>query len=93
MPLFVMSGLDKPGGLELRMATRSAHLEWIEALAQRIKLAGPILGDDGGSPIGSLIILEATDLAEAKSAFANDPYALAGLWAEQSIRPFTQVKP
>ncbi len=93
MPLFAMSGLDKPGSLELRLATREAHLQWIETLGARVRLAGPMLNEDNGSPNGSLIIIEAQDLKDARATFADDPYALAGLWGEQSIRPFTQVKP
>ena len=92
MPLFVMTGLDKPDGLEIRKATRPAHLDWIEALGERVKLAGPFI-DDSGSPVGSLIMLDADDIKHARSLFAEDPYTLAGLWADQTIRSFTQVKP
>lgn len=92
MPLFVMNGTDKPDSLELRKATRAAHLEWIESLGDRVKLAGPVL-NDAGAPSGSLIIIEATDLADAEATFANDPYTLASLWSDVTLRPFTQVKP
>ena len=93
MPLFVMTGMDRRDGLDIRKATRPAHLEWIDGLGDWVKLAGPLLSDDGERPIGSLIIIEAADLDGARSVFAADPYALAGLWAEQTVRPFTQVKP
>lgn len=92
MALFVMTGLDKPDALEIRKATRPAHLEWIEALGARVKLAGPFI-DDSGSPVGSLIMLEAEDIDTARTLFASDPYTSAGLWADHTIRPFTQVKP
>lgn len=92
MPLFVMNGADKPDSLELRKATRSAHLQWIETLGDRVKLAGPVL-NDGGAPSGSLIIIEAADLQDAEATFSQDPYTHAGLWADITIRPFTQVKP
>ena len=39
-------------------------------------------------PVGSMLVVEAETLAEAKALFAQDPYALAGLWAETSVRPF-----
>lgn len=93
MPLFVMTGLDKPDALEMRMAARPAHLDWIEGLGDAVNLAGPLLSDDGERPIGSLIIINAADLNGARSVFSSDPYTLAGLWAEQTIRPFKQVKP
>ncbi len=88
MALFLFQGVDKPGALELRKATRSAHLAWIEAQSPRVKIGGPMLSEDGATPVGSMLVVEAESLAEAKTLFAQDPYALAGLWAETSVRPF-----
>jgi len=88
MPLFVFHGLDKPGGLELRKATRQSHLDWIASLAPIVKIGGPMLADDGATPVGSMLVIEADMLDAAKALLAQDPYALAGLWASTSIRPF-----
>lgn len=88
MALFVFHGLDKPGALEIRKATRPAHLAWLESLQPRVKIGGPMLTDDGATPVGSMLVFEAETLAEAKALFAQDPYALAGLFAETSVRPF-----
>lgn len=88
MALFVFHGLDKPGALEIRKATRPAHLAWLETLTPRVKIGGPMLAEDGATPVGSILMLEVETLAEAKALFAQDPYALAGLWAETSVRPF-----
>lgn len=93
MPLYVMYGLDKPDGLELRKATRPAHLEWLKMFEHLVKLGGPMLGADGGTPVGSMIVIEAESLEAAKAWAALDPYAKAGLWESVSIRPFTQVYP
>lgn len=88
MALFVFHGLDKPGALEIRKATRPAHLAWLESLQPRVKIGGPMLTDDGATPVGSMLVFEAETLAEAKALFAQDPYALAGLFGETSVRPF-----
>ncbi len=88
MALFVFHGLDKPGALEIRKATRPAHLAWLESLQPRVKIGGPMLTDDGATPVGSMLVFEADTLAEAKALFAQDPYALAGLFGETSVRPF-----
>ena len=87
MPLFVISWRDKPDSLALRMATREAHLAYAASLGDRVKLGGPYLGDDG-QMIGSLMIFEADDLAQAQALHDNDPYKLAGLFDASQITPW-----
>ena len=87
MPLFVLTCIDKPASLPLRMATREAHLAWIGERMDQMKLGGPFL-DAAGGMAGSLMIVEATDLAAAKAFNADDPYTRAGLWERVEIRPF-----
>lgn len=83
---------DKPGSLELRMATRPPHVEYLKDLEARgvLKMAGPLLGDDD-KPIGSLLVVDAADKSEAEAFAAGDPYALAGLFATTEIRAFNWV--
>ncbi|MEZ5937717.1 MAG: YciI family protein [Hyphomonadaceae bacterium] len=93
MALYVMTGFDREDGLDVRKATRPAHLEWVDGLGARVKFAGPMLSEDGGTPAGSLIVVEAENLAAAQALFEEDPYARAGLWARLEVRPIVQVKP
>jgi uncharacterized protein len=93
MPLYVMFGRDGGNGPAIRASTRPAHLAWLDSLGAAVRLAGPLQGDDGGSPTGSMILVEAESLAAAKALFAEDPYAREGLWARQDILPFVQVRP
>jgi len=93
MPLFVMYGLDGPGGADIRKETRPAHLAWIASLAPRVKVGGPLLADDGAAAVGSMIVLEAADLTEAKAVLGEDPYQAARLWERIEIRPFNWVAP
>ena len=85
--LFVIICTDKPNSLDLRMSTRPAHLDYLNGLGSRMKTAGPFT-DDAGQPNGSLVIIEAKDLADAKAIAAADPYAQAGLFASVDIRPW-----
>ncbi|MBU4531844.1 MAG: hypothetical protein KUA43_16910 [Hoeflea sp.] len=80
---------DKPGSLDLRMATRPPHVEYLKGLEAKgvLKMAGPLLGDDE-KPIGSLLVVSTADKAEAEAVAAGDPYALAGLFATTEIRAF-----
>lgn len=84
--LFVITAIDKPGSLELRMATREAHFEYVKATGA-VRLGGPFM-DAEGRMAGSLVILEAADLAAAKAWAAGDPYAKAGLFAQSDLRPW-----
>lgn len=87
MALFVLTCIDKPDSLALRMATREAHFAYARSLPGVIKLGGPFL-DAAGDMAGSLIIIEAEDLAAAKRFNANDPYTLAGLFESVDVRPW-----
>lgn len=87
MPLFVLVCIDKPGALAVRLATREAHFAYANAHPGAIRLGGPFL-DDNGQMAGSLIILEAADLAAARAFSADDPYTLAGLFQSVEIRPW-----
>ncbi len=88
--LFVLICTDRPGGLDLRMATRPAHLGYLEREAARIVSGGAML-DAEGKPCGSMLVIEAADRAEAEAFAAADPYARAGLFESTLIRPFRQV--
>lgn len=90
MPLFTLICLDKPNSLELRMANREAHLAYVATFGDRVKLGGPML-DDAGQMAGSLLIVEAGDMAEAQAFSADDPYARAGLFQKVEIRQFRVV--
>ena len=79
--------LDRPGAAELRAATRPAHLEWLRE-SGRVHRAGPLLAD--GNAVGSLLFVNADDLADAEQWAADDPYKAAGLFSETTIAPLMQ---
>jgi hypothetical protein len=89
--LFAMICMDKPGSSALRAEVRAKHLAYIEAQAGAVKVAGPFLSDDGQTMTGSLIIVEAADMAAARAFAAGDPYALAGLFQNVEIKPWRWV--
>ena len=84
--LFVITAMDKENSLALRMATRAAHFDYARATGA-VRLGGPFLNDKGDM-MGSLIIIEAADLAAAQQWQANDPYAKAGLFSHTELRPW-----
>lgn len=87
MPLFALFCVDKPNSLELRMATREAHLAYARGFGGQLKLGGPML-DEAGNMAGSIIFMEAEDIAAARAFSADDPYAKAGLFERVDITAF-----
>ena len=88
--LFLVHTRDKPGALDIRLATREAHLDWLNAAGSAIKAAGPWLGSDD-KPAGSLLIVEMADRAALDAWLAQDPYALAGLFQSVEAAPYKWV--
>lgn len=87
---FVLTAFDREGALPVRAATRPTHLDYLATLGASLVLAGPMLNGDG-QPIGSILVYEAADQAEAERIAAEDPYAKAGLFARAEVRPFRVV--
>lgn len=87
--LFVALCFDKPGQVDLRMATRAEHLSFLDKHAAKVKLGGPFL--DGDKPVGSMLILDCVDLSEAQGLLDQDPYAKAGLFERVELRPWKRV--
>jgi uncharacterized protein YciI len=51
-----------------------------------MKLAGPFMKEDGSDPRGSLIVIEAENMEEARDIAAGDPYNRAGVFNHVEIR-------
>jgi uncharacterized protein YciI len=84
--LFVITAIDKEGSLQLRMATREAHMAYVKETGA-VRLGGPFLNAQG-EMAGSMIIIEADDLAAARLWQQNDPYAKASLFQSSDLRPW-----
>jgi uncharacterized protein len=88
--LFALICTDKPGSLDLRLATRATHIAYLETYKNKLVQAGPML-DAEGRPSGSLLMIDVADRAEAEGFAVGDPYAKAGLFESTLIRPFRTV--
>src|SRR5262249_54367834 len=93
MPLFALIGRDGPEGAALRQRHRPAHLEHLRPLARagRVRFAGPLL--EGGRPVGSLVVFDAPDPAEARATAAADPYVAHGVFAGHEVFETRDVLP
>lgn len=89
--LFAIHALDKPGGLDARLANYDAHKAFLSdtsALNVKIVMSGPLVGDDGTTMIGSLFVVEAADRATVERFNRADPFHAAGIWERISITGF-----
>jgi len=92
MAYFAIHCIDKPHSAPLRAANRPDHLAHVDTAADRVLVAGPLLGLDG-APIGSLLIIDFADRKAAIRFAAEDPYALAGLFASVAVTAWRKVVP
>ena len=88
--LFAIICTDRPGSLDLRLATRPAHIAYLTTYADRLVHGGPTLDHDG-RPCGSLLIIDVEDRAAAEGFAVSDPYAKAGLFETTMIRGYRTV--
>jgi uncharacterized protein YciI len=86
--LYALICTDKPGSLPLRKANRPEHLAYLKSLGDKLAFAGPFTEADGETMNGSLIVVEAGSLEEARKIGAADPFAKAGIFASVDIRPW-----
>jgi uncharacterized protein YciI len=87
MPFFALVCTDKPDSLDLRIATRPAHLDYLKTQAALLRGGGPIVDDDGRMK-GSLLVLEAANRAAVEAFSQADPYRKAGLFGEVQAHRF-----
>ena len=85
--LFALVAHDRPNSVERRMAVRPEHLKHLESLGDKLLIAGPFLNDKEEG-IGSIMVIEAASLEEAKDLYGRDPFMREGLFEEVTIKPW-----
>ena len=97
---YAITGIDVASSLEKRKGARPAHVARLQKLLEegRLLLAGPFPAIDAEDPgpagfSGSLIIAEFDDLEAARKWADADPYRVAGVYREVTVRPFRQTLP
>jgi len=88
---FVFHAFDGPEGARLRAENYFGHNAHLDSAAEqnvKITVAGPLLADDGTTPVGSMIVIEAPDRPTAEAFFHKDPFYRVGLWADSTVTAF-----
>ncbi len=98
--LYAIIAEDVADSLPLRAEARPDHLARIQTLKAegRLVLAGPHPAIDSPDPgaagfSGSLIVAEFASIEAALDWANEDPYLLAGVYAEVTVKPFKLVAP
>ena len=98
--LYVIMAEDTLNSLELRLNNRPLHLARLNELQNqgRLILAGPFPAIDSIDPgpagfTGSLIVADFEDLASAKTWADEDPFVIAGVYANVIVKPFRKTLP
>lgn len=88
--MYAIMCIDKADSEALRLETRAAHLDYVLA-HDFVAVAGPLTSDDGATMIGTLLLLDTDNEAQARAFADNDPYAKAGLFATVEVRRFKHL--
>lgn len=84
---FALVAYDKPNAPNRRLDARPEHLKYLESLGDKLLLAGPFLDEQGGM-VGSIVIIEAENMAEAETTFRADPFYINGVFDSITIKPY-----
>lgn len=98
--LYAIISQDIENSLPKRKQTRPAHIARLESLKDqgRLILAGPhpvIDSEDPGDAgfSGSLVVAEFDSLKDAQQWANEDPYLIAGVYQNVTVKPFKKVLP
>jgi len=83
--LFIIYQHDKAGGEAVRAATRDAHFAYLDAHEDKLVLGGALLGENGRTRIGSVLIVNVANLDEALAFSEKEPFRAAGLFDRVEI--------
>lgn len=78
MPYFLILAPDHPDARDLRLAYRQQHLDYWQGKVGIVKIAGAMLYGD--HPVGSSLLIEASDVAAAETLIADDPFTHSGVF-------------
>ena len=77
---FVIHCHDKADGGARREPLRDAHRAYLAKYKDIVVARGPLLDDDGVKTIGSVLILDVANKAEAEAFWAGEPFNRAGVY-------------
>ena len=93
--LFVVHAIDKAGLLPTRAKFYRAHRLHLDAAGDHdvdVVTAGTLVADDGETPVGSIIVIDAKDRAAADAFVRSDPYHVNGVWDRVQVHGYNKKR-
>lgn len=91
--LYAIIRFDRPDApADLRARLEAEHRQYVASLAPAVKGGGPLVADDGKTPIGGMMLIEAASRTEIEALVASDPYQRGGLFAEPQILAWNRIR-
>ena len=93
--LFVVHAMDRKDALPIRAKLWRAHRIHLDEAPRHgveVVTAGPLVDDDGETPIGSLFIVDAKDRAALDAFTRSDPYLANGVWETIEIHAYNKKR-
>lgn len=91
--LFAVRFHDHPGAGDRRRQLLQAHLEWVAAHQDAVRVAGSLRDEPGGTPVGGLWVVRAPSKAAVEALIATDPFTTGGLRAGWEIHHWSKALP
>ncbi len=88
-PCFLVICRDGTDAASLRAGHLDGHLQHVEANWRRYVTAGPVREPGGEALVGSVFLVLADTLDEARRLMQADPYVTCGLYASIEYKEFT----
>lgn len=83
--LYVIYQEDGPDSAANRARARQAHLDYLEKYKDILVLGGALLGDDGTTRTGSVLIINVPSREAAEAFSADEPLRKAGVFRSVKI--------
>lgn len=91
--LFAVRFHDLPGTGEIRRQLLQAHLEWVAAHQDVVRVAGSLRESPDAAPVGGLWVVRAPSVAAVEAIIATDPFTTGGLRERWEILYWSMALP
>jgi uncharacterized protein YciI len=86
--VFIATFVNDPAGFDRRTAAKPAHDDYWNSRMDALKFAGPVLGEDGETRLGQVLVIDLADRMAVERLVADDPFVKAGVFLEYNIQRF-----